>query len=128
MANFKNINWMKIGTDLEHGFEKSMSAVKKGAFVAGKKAGELAGEGQRQYRVMVLKSKVKDVFTELGVRVYALRGRHAESPLLDEKVKEAIAKIGKYDSQIAKLEKGHSMGEKKQRTTSAKKPHKARAV
>lgn len=120
MTNFKAIDWKKIGTDLGHGLGRSVAAVKKGALVAGKKAGELAGEGQRQYRVLVLKSKARDSFIELGSLVFSLSGRHSANPLLDEKVKGVIARIRKFESQITTLEKEHRtapIAEKRRRTT-----------
>jgi hypothetical protein len=113
MAYFENIDWKKIRTDVGHGLEKGMLAVKKGAIVAGKKAGELSDEGRRQYRVMVLKSKMNNSIAELGARIYSLIGKRSRNPLLDAKVKDVLAKIRKFESEIAALEKGHRATRKK---------------
>ena len=105
MGYFESINWEGIKRDLQKGMEKGMVAVKKGAIVAQKRAGELTEEGKRQYKVFALKSKVHQGITDLGARVYALMSSKAKNPALDEKVKDTVAQVKKLDAQIAELEK-----------------------
>ena len=105
MEIFKTIDWERIKVDLQKGLEKGAVAVKKGSIVAQKKAGELTEEGKRQYRVMVLKSKVHTAISDLGARVYALMSSGTKNASADAKVKDMVVQIKKLDAQIATLEK-----------------------
>jgi hypothetical protein len=84
--------------------EKGMAAMKKGAIVARKTAGDLTDEGKRQYKIFTLKTKVHENVTDLGARVYALMGSRVKNPALDPQVKGIAAQIKKLDAQIADLE------------------------
>mgnify|MGYP006367995781 CR=1 FL=1 len=106
MGYFESIDWKGIKNDLQKGMEKGMAAVKKGAIVAQKKAGELTEEGTRQYKIFALKAKVHGGISDLGARVYTLMGSRAKNPALDPQVKNIVAQIKKLDAQIASLEKG----------------------
>lgn len=114
MNYFETFDWNQLKKDISSGLEKGVVAIKKGAIVAGGKAEELTDEGRRQFRIMVLKSKIHSGISELGARVYALMDRSSKNPVLDAKVKELVAKIRKYESQIALLGK-------KKRTAARKK-------
>ncbi len=105
MGYFESINWEGIKKDLQKGMEKGMAAMKKGAIVAQKTAGELTDEGKRQYKILTLKAKVHEGVTDLGARVYALMGSRVKNPALDPQVKDIVAQIKKLDAQIADLEK-----------------------
>jgi len=105
MGYFESIDWKGIKKDLQKGMEKGMAAMKKGAIVAQKKAGDLTDEGKRQYKILTLKTKVHEGVTDLGARVYALMGSRAKNPALDPQVKNIVAQIKKLDAQIAALEK-----------------------
>jgi hypothetical protein len=105
MGYFESIDWKGIKKDLQQGMEKGMAAVKKGAIVAQKKAGELTEEGKRQYKIFALKTKVHEGISDLGARVYALMGSRAKNPALDAKVKDLAAQIKKLNAQIAEHEK-----------------------
>ena len=105
MGYFESIDWEGIKKDLQKGVEKGMAAMKKGAIVAQKTAGELTDEGKRQYKVLTLKTKVHEGVTDLGARVYALMGSRVKNPALDPQVKDIVAQIKKLDAQIADLEK-----------------------
>jgi len=105
MTYFETIDWSGIKKDLQKGLEKGMVAVKKGAIVVKKKAGELSDEGARQYKAMALKSKVHTAISDLGARVYALMGSQAKNPALDARVKDLVVQIKKLDAEIAGLEK-----------------------
>ena len=48
MGYFESIDWDGIKKDLQKGMEKGMAAMKKGAIVAQKTAGDLTDEGKRQ--------------------------------------------------------------------------------
>lgn len=105
MGYFESIDWDGIKKDLQKGMEKGMAAMKKGAIVAQKKAGDLTDEGKRQYKILTLKTKVHEGITDLGARVYSLMGSRVKNPALDPQVKSIAAQIKKLDAQIAELEK-----------------------
>lgn len=105
MNYFDTIDWNGIKKDIQKGLEKGMVAVKKGAIVVQKKAGELSDEGSRQYKAMALKAKVHTAVSDLGARVYALMGSRVKNPALDARVKDIVVQIKKLDAQIAGLEK-----------------------
>lgn len=106
MSYLEGIKWDSIRKDLQKGLEKGMAAVKKGAIVAKKKAGELTDEGKKQYRVLSLKAKVHEAVSDLGARVYALmRDSKAKNPALDARVKELLSNIKKLEEQIAAVAK-----------------------
>lgn len=113
MSYFESIDWKGIKKDLQKGMEKGMAAMKKGAIVAQKKAGELTDEGKRQYKVISLKAKVHEGITDLGARVYALMGTRVKNPALDAQVKAIVAQIKKLDAQIALVERGPRSAAKK---------------
>ena len=104
MSYFDSIDWDGIKKDLQKGMEKGMAAMKKGAIVAQKKAGDLTDEGKRQYKIFALKTKVHEAISDLGARVYALMGSRSKNPALDPQVKNIAAQIKKLDAQIADLE------------------------
>ncbi len=102
MGYLESINWDSIKKDLQKGLEKGMAAVRKGAIVAKKKAGELTEEGKKQYQMLALKAKVHEAISDLGARVYALmRDSKAKNPALDARVKELLSNIKKLEEQIA---------------------------
>jgi hypothetical protein len=104
MSYFERINWDTIKKDLQKGLEKGMVAVKKGAIVAQKKAGELSDEGKRQYKLFALKTKVHQGFSDLGARVYTLMGTRTKNPSLDAKVRDIVSQLKKLEAQIGALE------------------------
>jgi hypothetical protein len=104
MGYFESIDWDGVKKDLQKGMEKGMAAMKKGAIVAQKTAGDLTDEGKRQYKIFSLKTKVHEGVTGLGARVYALMGSRVKNPALDPQVKDIVAQIKKLDAQIADLE------------------------
>jgi hypothetical protein len=104
MSYFERINWDTIKKDLQTGLEKGMVAVKKGAIVAQKKAGELSDEGKRQYKLFALKTKVHQGFSDLGARVYTLMGTRTKNPSLDAKVRDIVSQLNKLEAQIGALE------------------------
>jgi hypothetical protein len=104
MSYFESINWETIKKDLQKGLEKGMVAVKKGAIVAQKKAGELGDEGKRQYKLFALKTKVHQGFSDLGAQVYALMGARTKNPSLDAKVRDLVSQLKKIEAQISALE------------------------
>lgn len=105
MSYFENINWETIKKDLQKGLEKGMVAVKKGAVVVQKKAGELTEEGKRQYTVFALKAKIHQGISDLGARVYALMGSRVKNPSIDAKVRDIVSQLKKLDAQLGALEK-----------------------
>jgi len=104
MSYFDKMDWDTIKKDLQKGLEKGMVAVKKGAIVAQKKAGELSDEGKRQYKLFTLKSKVHQGFSDLGAQVYALMGTRTKNPSLDAKVRDIVSQLKKLEVQIGALE------------------------
>ncbi len=95
--------WEKIKGDLQKGVEEGLTFVKEGASVVRKKAEELTEEGKKQYRLFELKSKVQKEIAELGGRVYDISSK-VKNPMLDSKVKAVMARIGKLQTDIMKLE------------------------
>jgi hypothetical protein len=104
MSYFEKMDWDMIKKDLQKGLEKGMVAVKKGAIVAQKKAGELSDEGKRQYKLYTLKTKVHKSFSDLGARVFALMGARTKNPALDTKVRDIVSQLKKLEAQIGALE------------------------
>lgn len=105
MNYLEKMDWITLKADLEKGFNQGLVAIKKGALAVKKKTGELSEEGQRQYRLISLKAKVHRSMSDLGARVYTLMHSGRSNPLLDGKVKDIAAQIGKDRSTIVSLEK-----------------------
>ncbi|MCE5195458.1 MAG: hypothetical protein LLF28_08450 [Nitrospiraceae bacterium] len=97
--------WDKIKKDIKKGIDEGVSTVKQGAAVAVEKAGELAEEGKRRYKIFELKQKIHSNFTELGGKIYDLTINKIKNPLNDAKVKSVISSIKKLEAETAKLEK-----------------------
>lgn len=105
MGYLDSFNWDAIKKDLQQGLEKSMAAVKQGAVVVQKKAGELTEEGKRQYQVLRLKTRIHEALTDLGAKTYVLMsGAKAKNPALDEGVKAIMARIQDLEAQLGILE------------------------
>jgi len=105
MDYLESIDWKEIKKDLQKGLEKGMAAMKKGAIVAQKKAGELTEEGKRQFKILTLKTKVHKEVSDLGAKVYSLiNSGEVENPALDAGVKDLMARIKDLEVQIAILE------------------------
>jgi hypothetical protein len=105
MDYLENIDWKEIKKDLQKGLEKGMAAMKKGAIVAQKKAGELTEEGKRQFKILTLKTKVHEAISDLGARVYSLmKSGKVKNPTLDSGVKDLMAKIKDLEARIAMVE------------------------
>jgi hypothetical protein len=113
MRYFDTIDWENLKKDIGAGLEKGMVAVKKGAFVVKKKAGELTEEGKRQYKVMALKSRMHSQMADLGARVYSLMHSRSKNPALDATVKDIVVQIRKNEVKIAALAKMPSAASKK---------------
>jgi len=105
--------WDRIKKDVKKGIDEGMAAVRKGATVAVEKAGELAEEGKRRYKIFELKMKVQSNFTDLGGKVYDLVLRGSKNPAADSKVKSTIASVKKLEARIARLEKAGSKSPRK---------------
>lgn len=105
MGYLDTIDWNGIKKDLQKGYEKGMAAIKQGAIVARKKAGQLTEEGKRQYQVVAVKSKIHQAVSDLGARTYALlSARGARSVAADARIKDLMARIGKLEGQLAALQ------------------------
>jgi len=110
---FENIDWKGIKKDVQKGMEKGMAAMKKGAIVAQKKAGELTDEGQRQYKILRLKAKMHTGMSDLGARVYELMSARAKNPALDVRVKNMVEEIHTLKVQIMNIEKKRTVAARK---------------
>ena len=95
--------WEKIKNDIQKGIKEGIGMVKEGVTVAKAKAEGLTEEGKRRLKIFELKTKVHREISELGGRVYDLSEK-LKNPMLDRKVKAVIARIKKFEAQIAKLE------------------------
>jgi hypothetical protein len=106
MGYWDTIDWQKVKKDIQKGWKEGVVAVKQGAVVAQKKAGELTEEGKRRYKVLELKTKVHKRVYDLGERVHVLlTGRkRVANPALDAAVKAIMTDIGRMESQITKFE------------------------
>jgi hypothetical protein len=105
MSYLETMNWDKLKSDVGKGLKQGVVAVRKGAMVVKKKAGELTEEGKRQYKILSLKTKVHQGIADLGARVYSLMGERKKNPVLDSRVKDLAAQIKRHESEIALLEK-----------------------
>lgn len=114
MNYLENLDWNKVKADLEKGLNQGMVAVKKGALVVRKKAGELSEEGKRQYTIISLKAKMHKGMSELGAQVYGLMISKRKNPILDPGVQDILARIRKYEATILALEKSSRKPAKKQ--------------
>jgi hypothetical protein len=97
------IFWEKVQKDLQRGIEEGVHLLKEKAIVMREKAGELAEEGKRRYKIFDLKMKVQKEIAELGGRIYDLSPK-VKNPMLDKKVKTLIGRIKKLEAQVTKLE------------------------
>jgi len=105
MDYLESINWSEIKKDLQKGLEKGLAAMKKGAIVAQKKAGELTEKGKRQFKILTLKTKVHEAVSDLGARVYTLMNdAKAKNPARDAGVKDLMTRIKDLEAQIAAVE------------------------
>jgi len=113
MGYWDTMDWTKIKKDIQKGWKEGVVAVKEGAIVAKKKAGELTDEGKRRYKVLELKTKVHKRVYDLGERVHALLTgrRKASNPALDKAIKTIMTDISRMEQQIATLE-GKTAGTK----------------
>jgi len=105
MDYLESINWSEIKKDLQKGLEKGLAAMKKGAIVAQKKAGELTEEGKRQLKILTLKTKVHESVSDLGARVYSIMNTSkAKNPARDAVVLDLVARIKDLEEQIEAVE------------------------
>ena len=112
MGYFDTIDWQRIKADLQRGMEKGAVALRKGALVVQKRAGELSEEGKKQYKVMQLKSRAHTTVSDLGARVYAVMSTGRKNPAADTRVKDLVVQLKKLDAQIASLEGRRPAGRK----------------
>jgi len=96
--------WQKVKRDVQKGIKEGVEVMKEGVAAAKEKAGEMSEEGKRRYKIFLLKTNVQKEISELGGKIYGLSAK-VKNPMLDSKVKAAIAKIRKIESEIVKLEK-----------------------
>ena len=96
--------WQKVKRDVQKGIKEGVEVMKEGVAAAKEKAGEMSEEGKRRYKIFLLKTNVQKEISELGGKIYGLSTK-LKNPMLDSKVKTAIAKIRKIESEIVKLEK-----------------------
>ena len=100
------MNWTELKGDLETGFREGIVALKKGAMVARKRASDLTEEGMRQYKLIALKTKMHNGFSDLGARVYCLvTEKGLKNPAADTKVKDITVQLKRYEAEISLLEK-----------------------
>lgn len=106
--------WENVKKDLQKGLKEGIAFVREGAVVVKVKAEELTEEAKRQYKIFDLKTRVKRELTELGGRVYDLRSK-IENPMMEKKVKAAISRIRRLETQITRHER-KPKGASKKRT------------
>jgi hypothetical protein len=95
--------WEKVKKDVQKGLKDGAEMVRQGVTVVKEKAGELTDEGKKRLKVLDLKMKVQGEVSELGGKIYDLSAK-VKNPMLDKKVKAAISRIRKLETQIAKIE------------------------
>jgi len=95
--------WEKVQEDLQKGIKEGVHLLKEKAIVVKEKAGELAEEGKKRYKIFDLQMKVQKEIAELGGRVYDLSSK-LKNPMLDKRVKALIARVKKLETQVTKLE------------------------
>ena len=101
------VQWEAIKKDLQKGWKEGIVAVKEGMIVVKKKAGEMSGEGKKQYKVLSLKTQIQKSIHDLGRRVYTLMAspKTAGAVAADDKVKSIVVQIRNFERQINDLEK-----------------------
>jgi gas vesicle protein len=104
-------SWERITKDLQKGLKEGVDAVKQGAAIIKKRAEDLSGEAQKQYKVFELKSNVHKLTSELGGRIYELHSKTGD-PLKNKRVQSVISKIKKLEEKLSKLETGKAPGKK----------------
>ena len=108
MSYLNRMEWTELRADLQTGFREGIVALKNGAMVARKRAADLTEEGIRQYKLIALKTKMHNGFSDLGARVYSLvAAKSGKNPAADAKVKDITAQLKRYEAEIAVLEKTH---------------------
>jgi peptidoglycan hydrolase CwlO-like protein len=95
--------WEKVKKDIRKGIKEGIGIVKEGATVVREKAEELTEEGKKRIKIFDLKTKVQKEISELGGKVYDLSSK-VKNPMLDSKVKAAVARIKKLETQVARFE------------------------
>ena len=69
MSYQDRMKWNELKADLGIGLREGIVALKKGVMVARKRTRELTDEGNRQYKLLALKAKMHNGFSDLGARV-----------------------------------------------------------
>ncbi|HYA85580.1 MAG TPA: hypothetical protein VEI57_00740 [Nitrospirota bacterium] len=106
MSYLDRMKWTALRTDLQTGFREGMVALKKGTMVARKRADEVTEEGLHRHKLIALKVKMHNLFSDLGVRVYSLiAAKGGKNPATDTTVKDITAQLKRYDAEISLLEK-----------------------
>jgi hypothetical protein len=101
MKSLGSMTMKKLIEDVEKELKRRMIAVKRGTIVVRRKAGDLSEEGKRQYRLIVLKTKVHNHLSALGARIYSLVSvNDKKNPALDSIVKDITAHIKWYEAEI----------------------------
>jgi hypothetical protein len=114
MSYLDRMIWAELKADLETGLREGTVSLKKGAMVARKRARELTDEGKRQYKLIALKTKMHNGFSDLGARVYSLVvAKGGKNPTADAKVKDITAQLKRYEAEISLLEKTHRKSSKR---------------
>jgi hypothetical protein len=105
MSQLDRTKWVELKAELEAGRREGIVALKRGAMVVKKRAGELTEEEKRQYKLLGLKIKMHNRISDLGARVYSLVATAGEiNPAHDATVKDIIAQVKRYEAEIANLE------------------------
>jgi hypothetical protein len=102
----------KIKRDLQKELKASIAFIKEGTAVIRKKAKEMTKEELRRYKIIELKTKVKEQMAGLGGRIYDL-GLNYKNPMQDKKVIALFNRIKKLEMQTTKLEKQSKTSVKK---------------
>lgn len=98
------IDWDKLKDDVWKGVKDGMEAVKEGAQVTAKKAGELKDEGSKRFHVYRLKKEIHEHMAELGVKIYKAE-KEAPGTITDPASKDIIAQLDRIESELEEAEK-----------------------
>lgn len=98
------MDWNKLKEDVAKGVKEGLDAIKEGAEVAAKKAGELSAEGQKKFKIYSLKKEIHQAAGDLGAMLYKLE---KENPgvIKDIMALEIVEKIDKLEAELKEADK-----------------------
>jgi hypothetical protein len=105
MSKTDHAKWDGFQADLNRGLKKGILTIGDSGLVVNRKTVQLSEADKIQFKILALKLKAHQQMTHLGARVYSLIGFRGGNPGLDPNVKDITARIRRYETEIAVMEK-----------------------